>query len=98
MIQSAQPIRVAIYARYSSDLQSPTSIEDQVRLCRQHAARQDGWTVVQVFEDVAISGAMAGLMVIGIIKVFAGEQLVAAAIESGEALGAFIETEYPSPR
>ncbi|HBU43302.1 MAG TPA: MFS transporter [Microbacterium sp.] len=32
------------------------------------------------------SGAMAGLMVIGIIKVFAGEQLVAAAIESGEAL------------
>jgi OFA family oxalate/formate antiporter-like MFS transporter len=29
------------------------------------------------------SGAMAGLMVIGIIKVFAGEQLVAAALESG---------------
>ncbi|WP_149758642.1 recombinase family protein [Roseivivax sediminis] len=60
MIQSAKPVRVAIYARYSTDLQNPTSIEDQVRLCRQHAARQDGWTVVQVFEDVAISGATRG--------------------------------------
>ncbi len=32
------------------------------------------------------SGAMAGLMVIGIIKVFAGEQLVAAALEGGGTL------------
>ncbi len=32
------------------------------------------------------SGAMAGLMVIGIIKVFAGEQLVAAANEAGKIL------------
>ncbi|MBY6155928.1 recombinase family protein [Pseudooceanicola nitratireducens] len=60
MIQSTKPVRVAIYARYSTDLQNPTSIEDQVRLCRQHAARQDRWTVVQVFEDVAISGATRG--------------------------------------
>ncbi len=34
------------------------------------------------------SGAMAGLMVIGIIKVFAGEQLVSAAIEAGRSLSA----------
>ncbi|AGF78892.1 nitrate/nitrite transporter [Desulfocapsa sulfexigens DSM 10523] len=34
------------------------------------------------------SGAMAGLMVIGIIKVFAGEQLVSAAMETGAALNA----------
>ncbi len=34
------------------------------------------------------SGAMAGLMVIGIIKVFAGEQLVVAAIEAGGTLNA----------
>ena len=32
------------------------------------------------------SGAMAGLMVIGIIKVFAGEQLVSAALEAGRVL------------
>ncbi len=32
------------------------------------------------------SGAMAGLMVIGIIKVFAGEQLVSAAMEAGRTL------------
>jgi DNA invertase Pin-like site-specific DNA recombinase len=47
--------RCAIYARYSSDLQSPTSIEDQQRLCRAYAERQ-GWTVVSVFEDAALSG------------------------------------------
>jgi DNA invertase Pin-like site-specific DNA recombinase len=47
--------RCAIYARYSSDLQSPTSIEDQMRLCRAHAERQ-GWTVVGTFEDAALSG------------------------------------------
>jgi site-specific DNA recombinase len=45
----------ALYARYSSDLQSPASIEDQVRLCRAYAARQ-GWTVVATFEDAARSG------------------------------------------
>ncbi len=48
--------RCAIYARYSSDLQSPTSIEDQVRLCQQYAERQ-GWTVVGTYRDAAISGA-----------------------------------------
>lgn len=41
-------IRCAIYARYSSDLQRPTSIEDQVRQCRDYAARR-GWTVVEEF-------------------------------------------------
>ncbi len=39
------------------------------------------------------SGAMAGLMVIGIVKVFAGEQLVAAAVEGGRVLA---ETETSS--
>ena len=31
--------RVALYARYSADNQSVTSIEDQFRICREHAAR-----------------------------------------------------------
>ncbi|MDR3438928.1 recombinase family protein [Telmatospirillum sp.] len=48
--------RVALYARYSSDNQSPASIEDQLRLCRQHAERQ-GWTVVDSYSDRAMSGA-----------------------------------------
>lgn len=49
--------RSAIYARYSSDLQSPSSIEDQLRLCRAYAERQgQGWTVVATFEDRAVSG------------------------------------------
>lgn len=48
-------MRAAIYARYSSDLQSEASIEDQVRLCRERAAR-DGMRVVEVYTDYAISG------------------------------------------
>ena len=47
---------VAIYARYSSDRQSERSIEDQVRLCRERADRE-GWPVVKVFPDFALSGA-----------------------------------------
>jgi DNA invertase Pin-like site-specific DNA recombinase len=49
-------MRVALYARYSSDLQRDASIEDQLRLCRSHAERQ-GWTVVDSYSDRAISGA-----------------------------------------
>ncbi|TIW92608.1 recombinase family protein, partial [Mesorhizobium sp.] len=48
--------RVALYARYSSDSQRDASIEDQLRLCREQAARE-GWSVVGTFEDAAISGA-----------------------------------------
>ena len=32
-------MRAVIYARYSSDLQREASIEDQVRLCREHITR-----------------------------------------------------------
>ena len=49
-------MRAAIYARYSSDLQSETSVEDQVRLCRERGER-DGHEVIQVFNDYAISGS-----------------------------------------
>ncbi len=49
-------MRVAIYARFSSALQREASIEDQERLCRERAARE-GWRVVEVFADRAISGA-----------------------------------------
>ena len=49
-------MRAAIYARYSSDLQSETSIDDQVRLCRERAER-DGMTVAEVYTDYAISGS-----------------------------------------
>ncbi len=49
-------IRVAIYARYSSDKQREASIEDQVRLCEERAAHED-WTVTQRYTDHGISGA-----------------------------------------
>ena len=49
-------MRTAIYARYSSDLQSDASIDDQVEVCRRYADLR-GWTVTDVFADRAISGA-----------------------------------------
>ena len=48
--------RVALYARYSTDNQREASIEDQLRLCREHAANEK-WTVVECYSDAAISGA-----------------------------------------
>ena len=49
-------MRVAVYARFSSDLQDARSITDQIALAREHAGRQ-GWLVVGEFTDAAISGA-----------------------------------------
>src|SRR5258708_30419746 len=49
-------LKVALYARYSTDNQSVASIEDQFRVCREHASR-DGWQVVNSYQDAAISGA-----------------------------------------
>jgi len=57
-MSTAQSARVAIYGRYSTDRQSEHSIEDQLRICRDHAERQ-GWIVVAEFRDAAISGTTA---------------------------------------
>jgi hypothetical protein len=48
--------RAAIYARYSTDLQSERSIEDQFVICREKAKREQ-WKVVAEFQDRAKSGA-----------------------------------------
>jgi site-specific DNA recombinase len=49
-------MRVALYARYSSDNQRDASIADQFRICRAHAQKQ-GWHIVEEYSDQAISGA-----------------------------------------
>jgi len=51
-------LRCAVYARFSSEKQSPLSIEDQVRKCREHAERR-GWSVLDshIYSDEAVSGA-----------------------------------------
>ncbi len=51
-------LRAVIYARYSSENQRDASIADQVRLCKERIAHE-GWTLIQVFQDAAISGATA---------------------------------------
>lgn len=48
--------RVALYARFSSDLQRQTSIEDQLRAARARAAAE-GWQIVIERSDAAVSGS-----------------------------------------
>ena len=49
-------MKVAIYARYSSENQRDASIADQFRICREFAQRQ-GWHIAAEYSDHAVSGA-----------------------------------------
>ncbi|ALC11509.1 recombinase family protein [Sphingopyxis sp. 113P3] len=49
-------LRAALYARFSSENQRDSSIEDQLRQCRERAERE-GRTVVETYSDRAISGS-----------------------------------------
>jgi site-specific DNA recombinase len=53
-------LRCAIYARFSSHRQSPISIEDQIRKCREYA-RHQGWAILEehIYADHAVSGTSA---------------------------------------
>ena len=48
--------KVALYARYSSENQKDSSIDQQMRLLRDRAAIE-GWDIVGVYEDKALSGS-----------------------------------------
>jgi site-specific DNA recombinase len=56
---AATPQRVAIYTRYSSNMQRPASLADQERNCRKYADEK-GWTVLDryVRSDAAKTGKM----------------------------------------
>ena len=49
-------MRIALYARFSSERQDERSIDDQLRLCRDHAAKL-GAAIAGTYADYAISGA-----------------------------------------
>lgn len=49
-------MRIAAYARYSSDVQREASLEDQLRNCRAFCVRM-GWPAPVEYQDAAISGA-----------------------------------------
>ena len=51
-------MKAALYARFSSDLQRATSIEDQFRNCRKRA-ELEGWAIVATYADAAMSGTDA---------------------------------------
>lgn len=55
-------MRCAIYAQFSSDLQRPTSIEDQLRRCKEFAAKQ-GWTILEEYvraDEAKTAATLAG--------------------------------------
>lgn len=61
MTISKTPANVAIYARYSTDKQSETSIKDQIRRCLEYAV-QKGLSVDKplIYTDEAVSGTDKG--------------------------------------
>lgn len=52
-------MRVALYARYSTDMQSDTSAADQLAVLRRAVASR-GWTEVKAYADEGISGTALG--------------------------------------
>ena len=51
-------LRVGAYARYSSDLQSDMSVEDQLRLLQRYVDKHGGrWENVTTYSDAAVSGS-----------------------------------------
>ena len=49
-------MRAAIYARYSTELQSEASVEDQTRLCQRLIEGKE-WAVTKIYADRGLSGA-----------------------------------------
>ena len=49
-------MRAAIYARFSSENQSDSSITDQIEICTRYIAK-NSWTAVTTYSDAAMSGA-----------------------------------------
>ena len=50
-------MKVAIYARYSTDKQDESSITGQIKNCEALAESQ-GWQIVERYSDEAISGLL----------------------------------------
>lgn len=48
-------MNVVIYARFSSNSQREASIEEQVKICREYAERNN-YNIVKVYSDSVISG------------------------------------------
>jgi site-specific DNA recombinase len=57
MMPPMQPIRATLYARYSTDKQRETSIDDQLRAARERVARE-AWTIVAQHADEGVSGSV----------------------------------------
>lgn len=57
MTNLQSPLRAALYARYSTDRQRETSIDDQLRAARARAEKE-GWPIVAEHADQEVSGSI----------------------------------------
>jgi DNA invertase Pin-like site-specific DNA recombinase len=89
-------MRVALYARYSSNNQWEASIEDQFRVCREQAKREK-WKIVGTYKDAGISGASMILRP-GIQSLLQDAQAGQFDMVLAEALDAFPATRLTLPR
>lgn len=87
--------RAALYARYSSDLQSAKSCEDQLALLREEAAKR-GWTIAAEYRDEAISGSSI-VRRPGILGLLADAETGAFDVVMAEALDRLSRDEVDSP-
>src|SRR3546814_17588155 len=58
VVSSKNSNRAAVYSRYSTAKQDPSSIEDQVRVCTR-LIEQRGCALAAIYIDAAMSGATA---------------------------------------
>jgi site-specific DNA recombinase len=58
-VPAGAPLRAALYARFSSDLQNPRSADDQLREVRAYAER-NGWPIAIELKDEAVRAGDAG--------------------------------------
>src|SRR3546814_11163306 len=71
IVTSKNSNRAAVYSRYSTDKQDPSSIEDQVRVCTR-LIEQPGCALAAIYSDAAMSGATAARL--GLRQLLAGAE------------------------
>src|SRR5262245_63461189 len=76
--------RCSIYARFSTEMQRTTSLDDQIRNCRRFAT-QMGWQILEdhVYQDTALSG-------FGVEQRPAYQRLVATALSTAPAFSVIL--------
>jgi hypothetical protein len=89
-------MKVALYARYSTDNQRDASIADQFRVCPRAFAEKQGRQIVEEYSDHAISGA--SLLRAGVLTPKDGDLLIDVRSDLAGILAICVKTKTPATR